>query len=1059
MFHRQEIAVNESTGVPISGVIIRLYTSDDAAVPLYSDQNGTPIVSVSGIDNAAVSDEAGNYSYYVPNGVYTERLYVGDVEAYSVPDLVCQGIVTTIQTPILADAGKILTSSETNLVILAGTNTNGDEGTGRQFIYDEEVDPDYVAANPSNSFIDSTGRGFKEVPGIQTAAASAATAVSASSSAGIYAAAASTAASNATEAAALAKFYPGARSYVPQGLTAVAITAAGSGGTNGTYTAPLTGDNLTVDAYVTVTVSGGAVTAASVAAPGLYIGASLTIGSVDLSGITGLTGATVTATGGYLVTSGQYYTTDHATDAGQVALFQNQANAAVQVLATIDWLPNSVAVAAANDARDASFGPAIDAFDHAANFGRETIRDAVDFVNASVEIDFPNDYYRDRRKLRSTASDLAILTAVQPATTWAPNADGTLTKFAPNTPRVTDLGLRIGAGTTNLVTSPDDLNSWTKNAVATVTTGQLAPDGTNTAFRINDANAGGLASISQATTVAISAVNYTWSVYIKKEASGAPQATIRCTFTGGTTRTYDVQFYPDTGGATGTSLTATTVTPLKDTAGNDWWRVEGMHVAPETHTGIVMQIYPASAAAANTGSITCWMPQAELGSSATTPVVGTRAADQVTLALFAGAADDVVTATLTSGGSAAKARSQLASSSAVVLAPSGGDIAVNGTVSTIRAVTAEAELGRTVTKLKTLAAAGGQPAVMASGSPTITAGTAATLTGSLVAWNTPDKFGLMGGDWQVSGAVYPDTLLGRPRSVRYSADGTSYAATDPYVEFIHTGDAFEINLKAYSGGAYRLFVDGKLSANAIPALTTIGGLYYVKIDFGSAATRRIRLELTAGTLAFGGVQVKTGQSVSAPPAYPLRLVVLGDSFTEGTGATNAATGFAPMLAHELGVEDYRISGSGGTGWDQENVSLSRIDYRDRWAYDMIAAAPDVAVVVGSINDGPKDPATVAARMLASVQDLRAARPGCLIHVFGPQDVSAPSAPLAGVVTLDTAMQAALEGAGIEGAWYHSLLGVAFTKIGDGVHPDQAGHAAFKNAIYGAIAAVHGLRAL
>lgn len=133
-------------------------------------------------------------------------------------------------------------------------------------------------------------------------------------------------------------FYPGARSYVPQGLKSVAITAAGSGGTNGTYIVPLTGDNLSVDAFVNVTVAGGAITAVSVNAPGLYIGASLNIGSVVLSSITGLTGATVTPTGGYLVNSGEYYYTDHASDPLKTARFQNQSNVAVEVDANVDYL-------------------------------------------------------------------------------------------------------------------------------------------------------------------------------------------------------------------------------------------------------------------------------------------------------------------------------------------------------------------------------------------------------------------------------------------------------------------------------------------------------------------------------------------------------------------------------------------------------------------------------------------------------------------------------------------------------------------------------------------------
>jgi hypothetical protein len=163
MFHRQEIAVNQATGVPIKGVIVRAYDASGNLATLYSDANSTPIVSVSGIADAAVADSDGNYSYYVANGVYTERLSIGDAEAYSIANLVMQGLVTTIQTPTFANAASITTSSDTNLVIASGTSAVGDAGTGRQFAYDATVDAAYVTANPTTSFVDGTGRGFREI--------------------------------------------------------------------------------------------------------------------------------------------------------------------------------------------------------------------------------------------------------------------------------------------------------------------------------------------------------------------------------------------------------------------------------------------------------------------------------------------------------------------------------------------------------------------------------------------------------------------------------------------------------------------------------------------------------------------------------------------------------------------------------------------------------------------------------------------------------------------------------------------------------------------------------
>lgn len=200
------------------------------------------------------------------------------------------------------------------------------------------------------------------------------------------------------QGAALTKqFYPGARSYVPQGLRSVAITAGGSGGANGTYTVPLAGDNLTVDASVNVTVAGGAITAASVNAPGLYVGSSLSIGSVDLSGITGLTGATVTPTGGYLVNSGEYYYTDHATDPEQAARFQNQANAAVEVDPSVDYLKIALARSYAEAAESV-----FDTFEDALMRGFEAIAERAEPVDNTA---WPDTSFPSARKLAPGAFD------------------------------------------------------------------------------------------------------------------------------------------------------------------------------------------------------------------------------------------------------------------------------------------------------------------------------------------------------------------------------------------------------------------------------------------------------------------------------------------------------------------------------------------------------------------------------------------------------------------------------------------------------------------------------
>lgn len=150
-------------------------------------------------------------------------------------------------------------------------------------------------------------------------------------------------------ALASADIYPGARAYVPQGAVtgAATIGTAGSGGANGTFALAFTGGNFAVNPTGTFTVAGGAVTAITITGPGLYIGNAISKPTLSFAASAGLTGAAGSYNSAYLKTAGQYYLTDHASDPAQVALFQNQANAAVEVDASVDWLNIALAVAAA----------------------------------------------------------------------------------------------------------------------------------------------------------------------------------------------------------------------------------------------------------------------------------------------------------------------------------------------------------------------------------------------------------------------------------------------------------------------------------------------------------------------------------------------------------------------------------------------------------------------------------------------------------------------------------------------------------------------------------------
>lgn len=62
-------------GDVLPGRYVRLFTAGGAEVDLFADASGTPISTVSGVANAAVSDTLGMVRFYVANGTYDLRIY------------------------------------------------------------------------------------------------------------------------------------------------------------------------------------------------------------------------------------------------------------------------------------------------------------------------------------------------------------------------------------------------------------------------------------------------------------------------------------------------------------------------------------------------------------------------------------------------------------------------------------------------------------------------------------------------------------------------------------------------------------------------------------------------------------------------------------------------------------------------------------------------------------------------------------------------------------------------------------------------------------------------
>lgn len=76
MFHWFDTVTNtRGDALPNWQVECVEYEDGATVVPIFADENSTPIVSVSGVANRAVADSDGNYDFFVPSGTYSLRFY------------------------------------------------------------------------------------------------------------------------------------------------------------------------------------------------------------------------------------------------------------------------------------------------------------------------------------------------------------------------------------------------------------------------------------------------------------------------------------------------------------------------------------------------------------------------------------------------------------------------------------------------------------------------------------------------------------------------------------------------------------------------------------------------------------------------------------------------------------------------------------------------------------------------------------------------------------------------------------------------------------------------
>lgn len=255
-----------------------------------------------------------------------------------------------------------------------------------------------------------------------------------------------------------------------------------------------------------------------------------------------------------------------------------------------------------------------------------------------------------------------------------------------------------------------------------------------------------------------------------------------------------------------------------------------------------------------------------------------------------------------------------------------------------------------------------------------------------------------------------------------------------YLEFSYLGSA---------APQYRLWVDGRrVTADLVTGSATGGGRFRMQITFPDRRMREIVVDCYTMYPSF--ITVAPTDTLYPPPQPATVAAVMGDSYSQQVGPDNwfgvasRLLGWSPVMA-----------AAGGTGY---TVAASYATFASRLAAYVLAAAPDVMVFAGGINDPGTGLQAAATSLFATAH---AAYPAALMVAVGPWQNSTGSA--ISQASKGTAIAAAA--ATVPGMIYVDNLtspwitgsGAVATPAGDGnadnympltsdVHPNPAGQA-------------------
>ncbi|WP_395245388.1 SGNH/GDSL hydrolase family protein [Agromyces sp. MMS24-K17] len=174
-----------------------------------------------------------------------------------------------------------------------------------------------------------------------------------------------------------------------------------------------------------------------------------------------------------------------------------------------------------------------------------------------------------------------------------------------------------------------------------------------------------------------------------------------------------------------------------------------------------------------------------------------------------------------------------------------------------------------------------------------------------------------------------------------------------------------------------------------------------------------------------------------------RVLVIGDSFTEGYGASGPSATWANIAGESLGWRAV-IDGVGGTGFTKPLATDGRtgMDFRSRIEQHAASGQTfDLIVLQGGLNDVQATRALEIANVNATIAIARRAWPDAAVIVFGP---SSPPSSAAWRVHAAAIAEAAVDSGAVsidpDGAepWINTDNADRFA-LSDGLHLNDAGY--------------------